>query len=654
MASRREKRKEEKRLKKERKKVTYENRPHLLDVKPNEKYVFHSDYFEIDNKFATIMAFFVNKGANVPFPAFWGVEKIPRNLDNDIVVCNFEQVRRLSKSWVDTHQHKTEQVTNKNAEAQAENGTSTTNLEVMTTKQDLEIIAQELMNGASYLNVHDRLLVIAPTLKKLENAVDTIERTYENSVMSGTVWAAAYNGDQRHELSSLFKKNEIKKGKGFYYTSKEFAGEYNLVTHGLEDPNGEYVGQMMGDVNNSVVLFDVNGFRQHVVVASGQTVRVNDTKVSVADMWGSKIAQSCLINNHKVVHLLFGTADLSLLGPDFASITSKVDLNHGDLNMFEMFGKEEDELSVFSSQLEKLVLMAEQLYPTNKDNRSIVQGSLKDVLTDFYIGQRMWVENAKENRDRLRVLGVDHQDIPRLQMFVSYLDVEYKKLVNQRAKDEDRFRAISVLRNTFHELLSANGDLFNVCTSDKIDSVVNSRRVIYDFSDLAERGNGVDMAQLVNIIGYAVRNLGEGDLVVFHGVDDIKDEIKPYINKQFDFLYKRGGRVAFLYNDVTNFLDDIDFNKMHKADYTILGNMSKRELIKYCEKLGNDFSIDKEDGQKSLSSVMPAALSERLTSRSNDISYIRRDFDNVVFYYDLLLKPMSFDKKKKKKRRHKK
>ena len=51
--------------------------PYLCDIKPNERYVFHSDYYEVDDGFATILSFFHIEGANDDFGPFWGVNKIP-------------------------------------------------------------------------------------------------------------------------------------------------------------------------------------------------------------------------------------------------------------------------------------------------------------------------------------------------------------------------------------------------------------------------------------------------------------------------------------------------------------------------------------------------------------------------------------------------
>ena len=595
------------------------NFPDHLAIKPNEKYVFHSDYFEIDDGVATILAFFHRDGSIDGFGPFWGVNKIPSGLSDNVSVFLFEQTRRMTENWLLEHQSKAEGVAQMNANEQERAGSNTTKGKASRRSEDLYEVAQEIQNGAAYLSAQWRLMVKAPTLEELDDAVQKIERLYIDRF--ATLSAAAYAGEQRHELSHLFSKNDKKLGKGFYFTSTEYAGAYNLVTHGLEDPEGEYVGYMVGDVNNSAVLFDVNSYKHHIIVANENFERKLG-RVYVADMWGSKVSQSTMLHNHRVVHMILNGADLNKLGPRLDSLTYRIDMGQGDVNMFEMFGDVDDELSIFPSQMQKLILMAEQAYETTDADRSIIRGELEQVATKFYTDQRMWYENAVANRKRLRIIGIPHEQVPKLEMFVSYLDTEYKSLLNAAAKDSEAVHALKVLSVTFRNLLSNNGDLFNTITTDVIDGAKDGRRVIYDFSDLMLRGKGVAMAQFVNIVGFAVGNLNEGDTVIIHGAELIDDGIKDYINLQFERLYHKGGRVCFLYDSVDKMLDDDKFCMLDKADYTILGNMSDNTVVRYQELLGQS---------------IPPDLAGLVTNKSSSVCYIRRDFDNVVFHQDLAL-----------------
>ena len=400
-----------------------------------------------------------------------------------------------------------------------------------------------------------------------------------------------------------------------------YAGSYSLVTHGLEDAAGEYVGYMVGDVNNSAVLFNVDGYEHHAVVVN-ENYHEKLGRVHVADMWGSKLSQSAMLNNHRVVHILMDGVDMNKIGPSFESLTYKLDMQHGAVNMFEMFGEENDEMSIFPAQMQKLILMAEQAYETTDSDRSIIRGSLEEVATKFYVDRRMWHANAKENRDKLRVVGIPHNEVPRLQEFVSYLDTGYKKQAMTSAKDNEKLHAMSVLRLTFRNMLSNNGDLFNMITSDVIEGAKTGQRVLYDFGDLMRRGKGVAMAQLVNIIGVAVGNLGYGDTVIIHGTDLIDDGVKDYIDTQFEHLFAKGGRVVYIYNDTDKMLMDKAFCHFDKADYTVFGNMTDTAVALYQQELGQE---------------IPPDLEALITNKSESICYIRRGFDNVVFKQDLAL-----------------
>lgn len=608
--------------------MTFAAHPFLKDIKPKERYVFHSDYYQVDDYFATILTFVHSTGGADNFGPFWGINFFPTDMPEGVSTMNFQQISRMTNAWIDDHQARAEGHAEMNEAEQDHGGTNSSRGRATRKAIDLEIIAAELNDGASYLNVHDRLLVKAPSLEVLDEAVAKIERLYVDRF--ATLTPAPYVGDQRHELAMLLARNERKRGKGNYYTSTEFAGCYNLVTHGLEDAAGEYVGYMVGDVNNSAIIFDVDNYRHHVVVASEQlNMRLN--RAHVSDMWGSKFAQSALMNGGRVIHILMGECDMSQLGPEFKSFTRTLDMNHGDVNMFEMFGQPKDELAIFASQMQKLILMAEQAYETTEHDRSVIRGSLEEVATQFYIDQRMWYENADQNRERLRVVGIPHTDVPRLQLFVSYLDQAYKALdAAQNSRDTEKLHAMSVLSMTFRNLLSNNGDLFNQYTNPVIDDIVGARRIIYDFGDLMRRGRGVAMAQLVNIIDYAVSQMGSNDVVIIHSAENVDAGVRAYIEDQFSKLWLRGGRVAFLYNSVEAMIRDVDFNHFDKADYTLIGNMSENVSLEY---------------QRTLGQNIPETLTKLITNKSDAVMYIRRGFDNVVFRQDLRLDPANVSRR---------
>lgn len=598
---------------------TFDDYPHLLAIKPRERYVFRSDYFHVDDRYACVLGFFHDDGARDDFGAFWGINRIPSGLPDGVTVVVLEQIRRMGEKWIEEKIKTVEKLDRMEEGEQAQSGTMTSRRKSAKISDDMEIVAGEIQDGSSYLHVHNRLLVRGPSLEVLDEAVERISRLYIDRF--GTVKVAAYPGEQRQELTNLFGKNARKRGKGFHFTSVEFAGSHSLVTNGLNDPAGEYVGSMVGDVNNSAVLFDVNDYEHHVVVADNGVNPVLN-RAHIPDMWGSKISQSALLSNARVVHIILNGARMDDLGPRLDRLTARLDMNSGDINMFEMFGKTEDELGIFPAHLEKVVLMAEQAYETTDSDRSIIRGSLKETLTQFYIDKGMWTRNAKHNRDRLRVVGIPHTQVPRLQDIVTYFDTQYRALSNSSARDDEMLHAYNILRLVFKDLLDNNGDLFNTHTNDEIDGVADARRVLYDFSRLLKRGKGVAMAQLVNVIGFAVDNLTLGDTVILHGAESIDDRIKSYLNEQFTHLFLRGGRVVYLYNDIDRMLADSEFNRFDAADWTILGTMRDATVTKYQRQLHQD---------------IPPDLERLVTTRGENLAYLRRGHTNVVFHMDLPL-----------------
>ena len=130
------------------------------------------------------------------------------------------------------------------------------------------------------------------------------------------------------------------------------------------------------------------------------------------------------------------------------------------------------------------------------------------------------------------------------------------------------------------------------------------------------------MAQLVNIIGFAVGKIGEGDTLIIHGVEKIKEGIKPYLLTQLEHLYDVGGRVVFLYNNIDAMLADNAFCGYDKADYKIFGSMTVSHIDAYQDAVGQD---------------VPSDLKKLIVNCGPEYNYIQRGFDNIVFERKLIL-----------------
>ena len=270
--------------------------PVLTAIKPKQGYMFYSDYFTIDKSaIGCIMDVFHLPGAEDRFSPFWGTCFTPRNLPDGVIVIRFEQVERQTDTWVDTNQSKAEHLSNLDQREQTK-ASNSKQLKISKKSQDLMQIASELNQGAAYLSNQIRFLIKAPDLETLDYTISRMRAQFTDSFQ--TIRIGAYHGDQRKELSTLFAKNDKKIGKSFGFTSTEYAGAYSLVSRGLSDLFGEHVGVMVGDINSSAILFDVDNYKHHVVVAASQKavspgMDLDGSRSSA--MWGSKLSQACLL-----------------------------------------------------------------------------------------------------------------------------------------------------------------------------------------------------------------------------------------------------------------------------------------------------------------------------------------------------------------------
>lgn len=195
----------------------------------------------------------------------------------------------MDNKWIEDNLTNAQSVDNM-AEREQDSGSGSTRgcHKISKSRADLASIINNLENGASYLNVHNRVMVKSPDLESLDNAVRNLKRSYRQFFK--TLSVALFVGQPRDELTVIFRSNETALGKGFHFTSNEFAGSYSLVTSGLSDRGGEYVGMMESDVNTSAVLLDVDLYRLHVGVASND-FDPRYGRVPAADVWGSTLSQ---------------------------------------------------------------------------------------------------------------------------------------------------------------------------------------------------------------------------------------------------------------------------------------------------------------------------------------------------------------------------
>lgn len=599
--------------------------PTLRSIVGKHGIVFHSDYMEIDSHFAQILTIVDREGADRDKPKFWMTYLIPRNLGDHVEARLIMPIETMTEHFTDKAQNNAEG-TKYSQESQANETGSSKDVQTANARaEDLQIISSDLNAGDKYLATQIKIFLKADSLLALDAARIRLNHTFITYNFGG-VRAVPFEGQQRDEYQNLLVAPMDQISKPQMFTSYELAGSYDLLTHGITDPAGEYVGAMRADVNNSAVLLDVDNFDDTVVVASKDqaTNRLSSPEELKGNrnstLWGVKIAQAALTNGHRVVHFVMNYTKPTKIGADLSKITTKVDMNQGMLNPFQMFGKREDQLSIYSAHNEMLSLMAQQI-STDLESRDLNK-VLRDLLKRFYVQYGIWQDNPKTNFDLLRATTLPNETYPLLSRFNTYLSQALQAALQRHAANE--VASIERLQGVFDRMESDDGDLFNVKTSDVLTNAQNYWQVYYDFSRLLDRSESVAMAQLLNVVGFATSQLRDHDVLIIHGANVIRDSVKDYLTKRvFARLQQRGVRLVFLYDSIDACLDDADFCRLNHADYTLFGTMTSKNVEKY---------------QKLQDVILPKPLASAIETRYPGLFYLNRGIDKIIFVQDLVLK----------------
>lgn len=598
--------------------------PFLRSLVGKHRIVFHSDYMEIDNHVGQILTVIDREGSDRDKPRFWMTYLIPRNLNEHVEARLIMPIETMTESWTNNAQNNAETTKNSQMTQAAETDASKDAQIANARAQDLQLISQDLNAGDKYLATQLKIFLKADNLATLDAARIRLAQTLI-SYNFGGIRIVPFEGQQLDEYQNLLKAPMDHISKPQMFTSYELAGSYNLLTHGITDPAGKYVGSMQADVNNSAVLLDVDKFDDSVVVASkdaAQTASISSDELKGnrnSTLWGVKIAQSALENGHKVVHFVMNYTHPNKIGADLSDISQTINMNQGMINPFQMFGDVKDQLSIYSAHNEMLRLMSQQISPDLKAND--LNKVLPQLLKRFYIQYGIWQDNPKDNFDLLRAVTLPNHVYPKLDRFNTYLSESLQAALQRHASNE--VASIERLQGVFERMEGEDSDLFNVYTSDKLTNAKHYAQVFYDFSKLLDRSESIAMAQLLNVVDYATSNLGDHDVLILHGADAIRKSVKDYLTKHiFTRLQQRGVRLVFLYDSVDSCLDDAKFCRLEHADYTLFGTMTGTNVTKY---------------QKLISQSLPNPLMQAIETKIPTLFFLSRGIDKVIFIQDLVL-----------------
>lgn len=593
----------------------------LQEIVPLGNIKFSSEYFMTGVNYGTILTFVADAGAVTQLPPMWGSRLIPVTSDASVKASLFTAFQTRPKEWVENRTVIAAEVYQTASQEAKQHDYMLEESRSRNRVNDHAVTAHEISSGASYLDVTYKILLYAPTLEILQDTISELSRQYKTRF--GSARLTRNIGEQHVDFKNLLGPATTQLGHHDGFTSVELAGYYPFVGSGWRDKGGEYIGLTVGDVNQTPVLYDANttGFMT-LIGASGKANMIGRSKpynFSSQAGWQTLFTQRELLEGRNVYELVLNNENLSSIGMDLKQSTAIIPMDKGIINPLQAFGTVENELAAYAILKNKLKTMIKQLNAEMTDEQLMF---LDKALDEFYIEQGLWADNAKDNRDSLRMVGLsDYTQIPMLSKFVVSLDGKYKLYaqgtasISSNSIAADNYLKLSGMVNN----MLGYGDLFDTFTTFDDRILKGKQRKIFPFAKLKQSGTGVLMAQFVNILTYILGEIQPGDVIHIYGAETISPSIWTYIQDQLTYLQDIDVKLVIGFNSVSRMIDSPVFSQ---AETVISGSMSSVDISNYSQTIQGE---------------LPSQLVKKITEGDSKTYYLRRNTDNVVFKWDLVL-----------------
>lgn len=614
-------------------------------IAPRGNIKFGDIDFTIDGKVATILTFIVRPGSFNKLSPLWGIDTIPRLISNNkLAEKNIEakilhSIQRRSDQWAENKIEPATEVTTAGVE-ETERASQTLHSKFFRQHyEDVNVIADEIKDGATYLDLSIRVSLKAPTKEDLQDAIQVLEAEY-NSTFGSAVELVPFVCEQETEYANMLDTAQSQRGENYMLTSTELAGSSMFLTRGINDPLGSYIGQLAGEVNNDSVLLDAVDFKNLAVIyardraedlsSKHRNIRYN-YKATTA--WSTKVAQDALTQGRKVVEFVINQEEPMKVGKNLKNLTAYVPMDdkQAAINLFQAFSKGFDEISAYNILVDKIKVFVEQFNKarSKNDNTILLQkdfDNLEDIIEQFYIYHKMWHVNPGDNKEELRLLNLPNKQYPKLDDFVFFLGYV---LGNANSDNKvhglaNKLESVEKLDGLMRKINSRNGNIFGRKTTVNRKALKSKQRIIFDFKTLRLTSHEALMAQFLNTFSYGEQELEEDDVLIIHGMDQMTPSVIDFLRQRFIELNDRGVKVVLLYEDQDILFSEEREYKQHNnwfinADMRITNSMSAKNIQRY---------------QDLLHIELPDKVSRGLSGSDTHTYFLNRDRETTLFNID--------------------
>ena len=177
----------------------------------------------------------MKKGSFKGLPPLWGMGLVPK-IENteefknkEIVTKAIYSISRRKDAWAE---RKVQDSTTVSETGYTEAKSASQSIHKKLFEEhfiDTNTIAEEIKNGASYLDLSIRITIKAQTRDDLYNAIFYLEKHYSKH-FNNKVDLVPFAGEMKTEYQNLMDSAKNQRGENYHLTSRELAGSYPFVS----------------------------------------------------------------------------------------------------------------------------------------------------------------------------------------------------------------------------------------------------------------------------------------------------------------------------------------------------------------------------------------------------------------------------------------
>ncbi|TPR16710.1 helicase HerA domain-containing protein [Apilactobacillus timberlakei] len=341
-------------------------------------------------------------------------------------------------------------------------------------QSDLYDMYRNISHGKeSMKKISLRLMVYANSIDDLYQSIQTLKEVHYGFKMTSFVGEQQY--DYKSTLLPKTKQEKLpNKRRGHTVASEDLGAGYPFDYTSLTDPGGNYFGytNTMGAFLFNPYLISGNRVRSFSLIAGSSGVG----KSTLAKMFND----DAFMRGNKICNFDVN-GEFVKNTKEQNGLVMDIDSSGNNVNMFEVFptvvdhdGNTVNTIASFNQNISKIKTIA-HIMDKSLSNEDL--GVLENTLTNFYIDRAMWFNNPREHIDELNILGLPHNQYPRLAEFVNYLEDSLKM-----EQDTYTTKSLNKLNLVFSNMENNFAYVFDNYTSDNMDNLLDQNVIDFDMS----------------------------------------------------------------------------------------------------------------------------------------------------------------------------